>query len=72
MSCLCILHSLEPAPEKLERICRGDNGGARDVERILRRNAGLNLNSIRYENEEYTALHIAVRYMKIKRLLRPY
>ncbi len=59
MSCLCLLDSFEPAPAKIERICRGDKGGARDVERILRRNAELNLNSIRYENEEYTALHIA-------------
>ncbi len=59
MSCLCGIRSLEAAPEKLERICRGDYGGAGDVERILRRNPELDLNSIRFENEEYTALHIA-------------
>ena len=59
MSCLSGICSLEAAPEKLERICRGDRGGAGDVKRILRRNPELDLNSIRFENEEYTALQIA-------------
>ena len=56
---VCTCRAFDSALQKIETIARGERGNVGDLLRILSRNRDINVNSLRYEAEGYTILHLA-------------